>query len=56
CSFPCLVNADFGSCSPSDDVCLCNSPAFVDSTSACIDSVCSGSDLAQADAAAVYAC
>ncbi|KAH9854536.1 hypothetical protein C2E23DRAFT_858262 [Lenzites betulinus] len=56
CSLPCLASADFGSCDPSDDNCLCHSAAFINSTTTCITSSCSGDDLKTAEAAAQSAC
>ncbi|EMD36955.1 hypothetical protein CERSUDRAFT_95223 [Gelatoporia subvermispora B] len=49
CAEDCLVNADFGGCAQTDDVCLCNSPAFIDSLNACIDAACTGGDLTIAE-------
>ncbi|KZP30868.1 hypothetical protein FIBSPDRAFT_95271 [Athelia psychrophila] len=48
CALPCLANADFGNCGNTDNSCLCKSPAFVNGTTTCIESACSGSDLANA--------
>ncbi|KAH9947877.1 hypothetical protein B0H21DRAFT_736774 [Amylocystis lapponica] len=56
CADPCIENADLGSCSASDDTCLCNSSAFVNSVTSCITSSCTGSDLAEAEQAAVALC
>ncbi|OCH90486.1 hypothetical protein OBBRIDRAFT_834981 [Obba rivulosa] len=56
CAENCLVDADFGSCSQTDDVCLCNSASFVNSVTSCITSSCSGSDLTTAESEAVGLC
>jgi len=56
CAESCIANADIGSCDPSDDTCLCNTPSFVSSTAACISSSCTGNDLTQADEAAEQLC
>ncbi|KAI0772914.1 hypothetical protein BD413DRAFT_473489, partial [Trametes elegans] len=56
CANPCLASADFGNCDPLDSGCLCNSQAFVSSTTACITKSCSGNDLQQAEAAAQQVC
>ncbi|KAH9903356.1 hypothetical protein C8Q73DRAFT_49714 [Cubamyces lactineus] len=56
CASPCLLNADFGSCDPSDDNCLCHSQGFVSSVTNCVVTSCSGADLTQAETAAQQAC
>ncbi|KAG1744817.1 hypothetical protein EDB19DRAFT_1874378 [Suillus lakei] len=56
CAVPCLTNADFGNCSETDDNCLCHSQAFINSTTTCIQSSCSGSDLTNAEAASQQLC
>ena len=56
CAISCLQNADLGSCSATDNVCLCNNQPFIDSTTACIENACSGDDLANAEAFAVAIC
>ncbi|KAI0332236.1 hypothetical protein GY45DRAFT_1335719 [Cubamyces sp. BRFM 1775] len=56
CANPCLLNADFGSCDPVDDNCLCHSQSFVSSVTNCVVTSCSGADLQQAEAAAQQAC
>ncbi|KAL1948415.1 hypothetical protein VTO73DRAFT_12490 [Trametes versicolor] len=56
CSLPCLQAADFGTCDPLDDACLCKSSDFINSTTTCIAGACSGNDLLQAEAAAQSAC
>ncbi|KAF9233042.1 hypothetical protein BU15DRAFT_54385, partial [Melanogaster broomeanus] len=50
CAAPCLANADYGGCSPTDDSCLCTNEVFLNSTTTCIEAACSGSDLAEAEA------
>ncbi|OJT05930.1 hypothetical protein TRAPUB_3220 [Trametes pubescens] len=56
CAISCIQNADFGTCDPVDDACLCKSDAFVQGTTTCIAGACSGSDLQQAESAAQSAC
>ncbi|OSD00537.1 hypothetical protein PYCCODRAFT_1453309 [Trametes coccinea BRFM310] len=56
CALPCLASADFGSCDPTDDNCLCHSSGFINSVTSCVVSACSGSDLQQAESAAQQAC
>ncbi|KIK93680.1 hypothetical protein PAXRUDRAFT_144531 [Paxillus rubicundulus Ve08.2h10] len=56
CAAPCLTNANFDGCSPDDDSCLCHDQVFIDSTTSCIQSSCTGSDLAEAEAFAQSLC
>jgi len=56
CAVPCLNDANFGSCSKQDYTCLCNSQPFVTSVTNCVESSCSGSDLANAETAAEAIC
>ncbi|KAG2159469.1 uncharacterized protein EDB93DRAFT_1115887 [Suillus bovinus] len=56
CAVPCLTNADFGNCSETDDNCLCHSEAFINSTTSCIQTSCTGSDLTNAEAASQSLC
>ncbi|TFY57793.1 hypothetical protein EVJ58_g6814 [Rhodofomes roseus] len=56
CAESCLANANFGSCSSSDDTCLCNSSVFVNSVTSCIQSSCTGSDLTTAESDAQQLC
>ncbi|KAH9929087.1 cytochrome P450 [Epithele typhae] len=56
CSTACLTGADFGTCDPLDDGCLCNSSSFVNSVTTCIETACTGSDLENAEAAARQLC
>ncbi|TBU24736.1 hypothetical protein BD311DRAFT_536598 [Dichomitus squalens] len=56
CSQSCLANADFGSCDPLDDSCLCKSSSFVNSVTSCIEGACQGSDLTNAESAAQQLC
>ncbi|RPD61594.1 hypothetical protein L226DRAFT_612382 [Lentinus tigrinus ALCF2SS1-7] len=56
CANSCLANADFGSCDPLDDSCLCNNQGFVSSVTTCIESSCQGSDLQAAESAAQQLC
>ncbi|TFK52837.1 hypothetical protein OE88DRAFT_1307759 [Heliocybe sulcata] len=56
CATSCLLNANTGSCSQNDDVCLCNSQAFISSTTTCIEQSCQGNDLTNAESAAQQLC
>ncbi|KAI1792478.1 hypothetical protein LXA43DRAFT_1093711 [Ganoderma leucocontextum] len=56
CSQSCLTDANFGSCDPLDDACLCKDSGFVSSVTSCISSACTGSDLTNAEAAAQQLC
>lgn len=50
------MDADFDGCNSSDDTCLCNSSTFVNSVTSCIESSCSGNDLATAESDAQQLC
>ncbi|KAH7883104.1 hypothetical protein F5I97DRAFT_1930688 [Phlebopus sp. FC_14] len=56
CAAPCLANANYGGCAQDDDTCLCHNQSFVNSTTSCIESSCSGSDLAEAESFAQQLC
>ncbi|OSX58336.1 hypothetical protein POSPLADRAFT_1041416 [Postia placenta MAD-698-R-SB12] len=56
CADSCLANADFGDCNESDDSCLCRNSAFVNSVTSCIQTSCTGSDIATADEDAQQLC
>ncbi|KAG8999373.1 hypothetical protein FRB94_006099 [Tulasnella sp. JGI-2019a] len=57
CSLACLTNVTaFGSCSPTDDVCLCNNADFIATTYQCFTSSCSESDVALADTESAQLC
>ncbi|KAK0475882.1 hypothetical protein IW261DRAFT_463189 [Armillaria novae-zelandiae] len=56
CAIPCITNVDYGSCSPSDNACLCKSATYVNTTTTCIESSCTGSDLTTAIATAQALC
>ncbi|KAK0444253.1 uncharacterized protein EV420DRAFT_1574977 [Desarmillaria tabescens] len=56
CALPCITNVDYGSCSPSDNACLCKSETYVNTTTTCIESSCTGSDLTTAIATAQALC
>ncbi|KAG9043484.1 hypothetical protein FS837_009494 [Tulasnella sp. UAMH 9824] len=56
CSIPCLTNAQTGSCSPTDNTCLCKSDDYLRSTTACIQNACSAADLATAATMAQTLC
>ncbi|CAE6537725.1 unnamed protein product [Rhizoctonia solani] len=56
CALTCMTSANTGSCSSTDNTCLCKSTAFVDSTYNCIASTCKGDDLTNAVAAARALC
>ncbi|KAG9086066.1 hypothetical protein FRC06_003290 [Ceratobasidium sp. 370] len=40
CAMQCMTTADTGSCDPTDNTCMCNSPAFVNSTYQCVQQTC----------------
>ncbi|KDR76917.1 hypothetical protein GALMADRAFT_138956 [Galerina marginata CBS 339.88] len=49
CAVPCTTSADLGGCVVSDTHCLCTNPAFVGSTTTCIEKACTDpKDLASA--------
>ncbi|TFK28260.1 hypothetical protein FA15DRAFT_665480 [Coprinopsis marcescibilis] len=48
CTASCFAAADFGTCEMSDAACLCASPTFVASTTACFRTECQGEDLENA--------
>ncbi|KLO09992.1 hypothetical protein SCHPADRAFT_907285 [Schizopora paradoxa] len=56
CGLSCLENADLGGCASNDNACLCNNSAFVSSTTQCIQSSCTGSDLQAAETFAQQTC
>ncbi|KAK7436690.1 hypothetical protein VKT23_018945 [Stygiomarasmius scandens] len=56
CAMPCVASADTGSCVPTDNSCLCRSESFVNSTTECIESSCSGNDLQAALSGAQQLC
>ncbi|KAI0672258.1 hypothetical protein C8Q78DRAFT_1077808 [Trametes maxima] len=56
CAVPCLTDADFGSCDPLDDVCLCESADFLDSVETCLDRSCIGEDAVDANLALEQLC
>ncbi|KAG8939966.1 hypothetical protein FRC04_005779 [Tulasnella sp. 424] len=56
CSIPCLTNATTGSCSPTDNTCLCKSDDYLRSTTTCIQGACSAADLATAAGLAQQLC
>ncbi|QRV84983.1 CFEM domain protein [Ceratobasidium sp. AG-Ba] len=56
CAMQCMASADYGSCQPTDNACLCKSDTFVNSTYACIASTCKGNDLENAIAGARALC
>ncbi|KAG8857036.1 hypothetical protein FRB96_005966 [Tulasnella sp. 330] len=57
CSLPCLtVTANYGNCSATDDVCLCNSATYVGLTYECFIGKCSASDAATANAQSASLC
>ncbi|KAK0199809.1 hypothetical protein DFS33DRAFT_195154 [Desarmillaria ectypa] len=56
CALPCITNVDYGNCSPSDNACLCKSATYVNTTTTCIESSCSGSDLTTAISTAQALC
>jgi len=56
CAQGCLANATSSKCSPGEVHCLCLDTQFVNSTSACFASACSGADLQAADKTAQDNC
>ena len=56
CALPCLVSANFGSCSQTDIACLCSSSSFVSSLATCIESSCTGADVQTAISQATALC
>ncbi|KZP18635.1 hypothetical protein FIBSPDRAFT_1046130 [Athelia psychrophila] len=49
CAVPCIENAQYGDCGQQDNVCMCNNSNFIYTTTACIESLCTGSDLTNAE-------
>ncbi|KAF9452080.1 hypothetical protein P691DRAFT_772556 [Macrolepiota fuliginosa MF-IS2] len=56
CANSCIMSADLGGCQPTDNACLCKSQKFVNSTTTCIGTQCTGSDLQAALTAAQQLC
>nr|GAT52731.1 predicted protein [Mycena chlorophos] len=56
CANECLANPNLGGCQAGDDTCLCNNNTFVTSTFQCIESACTGEDLATAIQGAYELC
>lgn len=56
CSIPCLTNADTGSCTPTENPCLCANDLYLRSTTDCIQSSCSAADLQTAAVVARQIC
>ncbi|KIM54030.1 hypothetical protein SCLCIDRAFT_1222324 [Scleroderma citrinum Foug A] len=56
CATTCITGASLGSCSATDDSCLCNDQAFISSTTSCIESSCTGNDLVEAEQYAQAIC
>ncbi|KAI6115318.1 hypothetical protein EDD16DRAFT_1594859 [Pisolithus croceorrhizus] len=56
CANPCITNANLGGCSATDDTCLCESQTFINSTTTCIESSCTGNDLQEAEQYAQSLC
>ncbi|KAG8939967.1 hypothetical protein FRC04_005780 [Tulasnella sp. 424] len=56
CSIPCFTNADTGSCTPTDNACLCQNNPYLRSTTDCIQSSCSAADLQTATVVARQLC
>ncbi|KAG8996190.1 hypothetical protein FRB94_008522 [Tulasnella sp. JGI-2019a] len=57
CSLTCLTNASaYGNCSPTDDVCLCNSANYIKTTLDCFMTNCGASDVATANAQSASLC
>ncbi|KAI0718654.1 hypothetical protein C8Q72DRAFT_789037 [Fomitopsis betulina] len=56
CAESCIGSATVGSCSASDEQCLCSSSAFVDSVESCIEKSCSAGDIQSSLQAAEAVC
>ncbi|KAI6112382.1 hypothetical protein EDD17DRAFT_1595822 [Pisolithus thermaeus] len=56
CANPCITNANLGGCSATDDTCLCENQTFINSTTTCIESSCTGNDLQEAEQYAQSLC
>ncbi|KAJ3808340.1 hypothetical protein EV368DRAFT_84802 [Lentinula lateritia] len=59
CALPCLTatsSTSFGSCSSTDEACLCSNPQFISNTTTCIEGACTGNDLQTAISAAEALC
>ncbi|KAB5592968.1 hypothetical protein CTheo_3603 [Ceratobasidium theobromae] len=56
CALKCMTSASTGSCSPTDNTCLCKSEAFVDTIYNCFYASCSASEFETATAAARALC
>lgn len=56
CALPCLASVDTGSCARDDANCLCRNEQFVEDTTLCFESKCSGADLDKSIAAAIAMC
>ncbi|KAI3611881.1 hypothetical protein WG66_016217 [Moniliophthora roreri] len=57
CAATCITQAKIpDGCDPTDNGCLCRNQEFVQSTSDCVKSTCSGNDLTQAEALAQQLC
>ena len=56
CATTCIANADLGGCQMGDDSCLCHNEAFINSTTTCIQSTCTGQDLQTAEYDAQQLC
>jgi CFEM-containing surface protein len=48
CALTCISNANLGDCAQTDNACLCKNQQFIASTTTCIESTCTGSDLQEA--------
>ena len=48
CAIPCTTSANLGGCVATDTQCLCTNTAFVSSTTTCVQTACTGADLAAA--------
>lgn len=56
CADTCLQTANPAPCASDDVPCQCKNQAFINATATCVNQACTGSDLTQADEAAVQVC
>ncbi|KAI0718651.1 hypothetical protein C8Q72DRAFT_134773 [Fomitopsis betulina] len=56
CASTCIQNTSPGSCSPSDEQCLCTSSTYVNALGTCIHTSCSTADIAAAESALKAIC
>ena len=56
CALPCLTTITSASCAANDTKCLCQDKDFVNKTTLCFQTNCTGDDLTKSVAAAVEMC